>query len=250
MSLSKPKTDPRQNLSGKVLMGMNTPGPDEMTIQEIEGKRQLTWDDATNEEYLGRVRDKAQKAAKEIKLLAEVEAEALRATAVHEGYSEGLAKAQAFVDQHLQDISAKGENLFRQLGAQGTTIFDERREDIVALIKLAVRKTLKVELAEKRVESLEALMREALNRLDSRRELTVKSHPDDVESLEEFLKTIQERDPSLKYWSVKADPAIGTGGVIVEGAGCRVDNTIDTRWEGVEPIFDQLADQITTGEED
>ena len=249
MSLSKPKADPKHNLSGKVLMGMNTPGPDEMTIQEIEGKRQLTWDDATNEEYLNRVRDKAREAAKEIKLLAEMEAEALRATSVHEGYNEGLAKAQEFVDLHLQDISSKGENLFRQLGAQGASIFDERREDILALIKLAVHKTLKVELSEKRIESLEALMLEALDRLDSKRELTVKCHPGDVESLEEFLKTIQERDPTLKYWSVKADPAIETGGVIVEGAGCRVDNTIDTRWQGVEPIFDQLSDQITTGEE-
>ncbi|BDQ33283.1 FliH/SctL family protein [Pseudodesulfovibrio portus] len=249
MSLSKGKAGRKVNLSGKVLMGVNTPGPDEMTIQEIEGKRQLTWDDATNEEYLNRVREKARQAAKEIKLLAELEAEALRATSAHDGYNEGLAKAQEFVDKHLQDISAKGENLFRQLGAQGTNIYEERREDIIALIKLAVRKTLKVELSEKRTESLEALMREALDRLDSKRELTVKCHPEDVQSLEEFLTTIQERDPSLKYWTVKADPDIQTGGVIVEGAGCRVDNTIDTRWEGVEPIFDQLADQVTTGEE-
>ena len=249
MSLSKAKPK-RTALTGKVVMGMNTPGPDELTIQEIEGKRQLTWDEATDKEYLNRVRDKAREAAKEIKLLAELEAEALRATGTHDGYNEGLAKAQEFVDQHIRDISAKGEDLFRQLGAQGATIFDERREDILALIKLAVRKTLKVELSEKRVESLQALMHEALDRIDSKRELTVKCHPEDVASLEEFLAAIQERDPALKYWSVKADPAIQMGGVIVEGAGCRVDNTIDTRWEGVEPIFDQLADQITSGEKE
>ncbi|MBG0791391.1 MAG: flagellar assembly protein FliH [Desulfovibrionaceae bacterium] len=254
MSLSRPKSRPKpqgrpHTLTGKVLMGVNTPGPDEMTIQEIEGKRQLTWDDATNEEYLNRVRQKARDAAKEIKLLAELEAEALRATSTHEGFNEGLAQAQEFVDQHIRDISAKAENLFRQLGAQGSTIYEERRGDIVELIKLAVRKTLKVELSEKRIESLDALMRQALDRLDSKRELTVRCHPDDVEELEQFLAAIQERDPALKYWSVKADPAIETGGVIVEGAGCRVDNTIATRWEAVEPIFDQLAEQVVSGDE-
>ena len=247
MSLSRSNSG-NAALTGKVFMGMNTPGPDEMTIQEIEGKRQLTWDDATNREYLDRVREKARQAAKEIKMLAELEAEALRATSYHEGYNEGLAKAQEFVDQHLRDISAKGEHLLHQLGAQGSTIFGDRRQDIVALIKLAVNKTLKVELSERRVESLQALMEEALDRLDSKRDISIKCHPDDTESLEEFIKTIQERDPSLKYWSVKADPAIQTGGVIVEGLGCRVDNTIDTRWAGVEPIFDQLADQVTSGE--
>ena len=247
MSLSRSKSG-NAALTGKVFMGMNTPGPDEMTIQEIEGKRQLTWDDATNREYLDRVRDKARQAAKEIKMLAELEAEALRATSYHEGYNEGLAKAQEFVDQHLRDISAKAEHLLQQLGAQGSTIFGDRQQDIAALIKLAVNKTLKVELSERRIESLQALMNEALDRLDSKRDISIKCHPDDMESLEEFLKTIQERDPSLKYWSVKADPAIQMGGVIVEGLGCRVDNTIDTRWAGVEPIFDQLADQITSGD--
>ena len=34
MSLSK-HTDSCPNLTGKVLIGMGTPGPDEMTIQEI-----------------------------------------------------------------------------------------------------------------------------------------------------------------------------------------------------------------------
>jgi len=42
MSLSKQLPDSTEaKYTGKVVMGMNTPGPDEMTIQELEGKRQL-----------------------------------------------------------------------------------------------------------------------------------------------------------------------------------------------------------------
>ena len=64
MSLSKNQPDHR--MTGKVLMGVGTPGPDEMTIQEIEGKRKLLWDDSINDEYLERVKNKAREAAKEI----------------------------------------------------------------------------------------------------------------------------------------------------------------------------------------
>ena len=247
MSLSKGATT-RPHLTGRVVIGMDSPGPDEMTIQELEGKRQLVWDEATNEEYLNRVKEKAMQAAKEIKLLAELEAEAMRATARHEGYAEGLAQAQEFVDQHVMDISNQAENLLSQLGSQGKTIFEERHKEILCLIKMVVNKTLKVELGEKRSASLEALMREALDRIESQRQLEIRCHPDDVPELEEFVRTIQDRNPALKYWSVKGDHTIESGGVNVEAAGGKVDNTIDTRWKCVEPIFEQLAEQITAAD--
>ncbi|WP_319543365.1 FliH/SctL family protein [uncultured Pseudodesulfovibrio sp.] len=248
MSLSKSAHANSPHLTGKVIIGMDSPGPDQVTIQELEGKRQLLWDDATNEEYLDRVKKKAMEAAKEIKVLAELEAEALRATARHEGYAEGLALAQEDINHHIQEVSTQGEALLAKLGAHGATLFEERRQDILNLIRLAVEKTLKVELDEKRMASLEALMREALERIESQRQLTIKCHPDDIVGLEEYLHTIQDRNPSLEYWSVKGDASIESGGVVIEGAGGKVDNTIDTRWQSVEPIFDQLAAQITAGD--
>ncbi len=243
MSLSKHTATPR--MTGKVIMGMNTPGPDEMTIQEVEGKRQLLWDASINEEYLDRVKAKAKEAAKEIKILAELEAEALRATARHEGYQDGLAQAQEDVDAHTRAMSAEVENILSQIGAQGSTIFEERRQDIIALIRLVVKKTLSVEMNEQRAASLEALMREALERIDSQRQLTIKCAPGDAEDLRTFIGTIQERNPALKYWSVKGDESLSEGGVLVEASEGKVDNTVPSRWQGVEPILDQLVEQIT-----
>ncbi|BDQ36894.1 flagellar assembly protein FliH [Pseudodesulfovibrio nedwellii] len=245
MSLSNNANTNAPNLTGKVVIGMDSPGPDQMTIQELEGKRQLLWDDATNNEYLDRVKRKAMEAAKEIKMLAELEAEALRATARHDGYAEGVAQAQEDINSHIQDISTQGEALLAKIGAYGTTIFEDRREDILNLIRLAVEKTLKVEIDEKRMASLESLMSEALDRIESQRQLTIKCHPEDVTGLEEYLRAIQDRNPSLQYWTVRGDASIESGGVVIEGAGGKVDNTIDTRWESVEPILDQLAVQIT-----
>jgi len=248
MSLSNHSGTEGPHLTGKVVIGMASPGPDEMTIQELEGKRQLIWDDATNDQYLERVKEKAKEKAKEIMMLAELEAEALRATAKHSGYEEGLAQAQLELDQHTQAMSTEVENLLSQLGAQGATIFEDRREDIIGLIRLAVSKTLKVEMDEKRAASLEALMQEALDRIESQRQIAIKCAPDDAADLDGFLKSIQERNPSLKYWTVKGDPKLESGGIIVEAAEGKVDNTISTRWEGVEPILEQLAAQITSAD--
>lgn len=247
MSLSKHESTSR--ITGKVLMGVDTPGPDEMTIQEIEGKRQLLWDDSINEEYLERVRAKATEAAKEIKILAELEAEALRATAQHEGYQEGLARAQADIDAHTQAMTAEIENMLTQLGSYGATLFEDRRQDLIALIRLAVEKTLAVEMSEQRAASLEALMREALERLDSQRQLAIKCAPEDEGDLKAFIEGIQANNPSLKYWSVKGDPSLTQGGMVVEAAEGKVDNSISSRWQGVEPIFDRLAEEITQPED-
>jgi len=245
MSLSNHSGTQGPNLTGKVVIGMGSPGPDEMTIQELEGKRQLIWDDATNEQYLERVKEKAKDKAKEILMLAELEAEALRTTARHEGYETGIAQAQADIEQHTQAMSAEVENLLAQLGAQGATIFEDRRQDIIGLIRLAVEKTLKVEMDEKRTASLEALMLEALERIESQRQIAIRCAREDAPDLEAFLKTIQERNPTLKYWTVKSDPTLESGGIIVEAAEGKVDNTVATRWAGVEPILEQLAAQIT-----
>lgn len=248
MSLSKHAED--MNLTGKVVIGMDSPGPDEMTIQELEGKRQLLWDDATNDEYLQRVKEKAKEKAKEIMVLAELEAEALRATARHEGFAQGLAEAQEQVEQHTAAMSSEVENMLGQLGSQGATVFETRKQDIIGLIRLAVEKTLKIELDEKRTASLHALMEEALERIESQRTIAIRCCAADASDLEQFLGSIQERNPALKYWTVKGDPTIETGGVIVEADEGKVDNTIATRWQGVEPIMEQVAARITSDDSD
>ncbi|MBU4191252.1 MAG: flagellar assembly protein FliH [Proteobacteria bacterium] len=245
MSLSRPRTDTRLPLTGKVVIGMDSPGPNQMTIQELEGKRQLIWDESTDEEYLNRVQERAREKAKEIMLFAELEAEALRATARHEGYAEGLAQAQADVEQHTRTISAEAEKLFARIGSQGSNIFEARRKDIMDLIRLAVEKTLRIEMSQSRKASLEALMRQALERNESRHQLVIRCAGEDAEGLDAFLKTIQERNPALKYWTIKGDPALTAGGVVVETPDGKVDNSVATRWQGVEAILDQMAEAAT-----
>lgn len=241
MSLSKTSAPDPKKYTGKVVMGMDTPGPDEMTIQEIEGKRKLIWDEKTDEEYLDRVRTRAQDMAKEIIQHAMLEAEGLRAAAAQEGYKEGKARADAEIQSQVQAMTQKMEDLLGQIGAQGNTIWQQRHDDLVALIKLAVAKTLGIEMEASRVQSLSSLLNQAVEHLESQRKLTIRCAPNDAETLDSMLKDIQNRNPSLRYWSIKPDPNVDAGGVIVEAEDGMVDNTVATRWAGVEPILDELA---------
>ncbi|WP_054651639.1 FliH/SctL family protein [Salidesulfovibrio brasiliensis] len=102
-------------------------------------------------------------------------------------------------------------------------------------------KTLGIELEEHRVESLTALLNEAVDRLESQRELTVRCAPQDQELLDELLAQAQERNPGIKHWKVVPDASLEMGGVIVETGQSKVDNSVAARWEGVEPILDQLT---------
>lgn len=228
-------------VTGRVIMGMDTPGPNEMTVQELEGKRSLLWDESVNDEYLARVRSRAQAMAKDILAKAMQEAEQIKASAHEEGYQEGIAKAQGELDQHVQTLGETFQGAIESLSAQGSEVWASRRDDLVALVKLAVAKTLKIEMEDHRVESLTALLDEAVMRLESQRELTVRCAPQDQELLDELLRQSQERNPAISHWKIMPDPNLEMGGVIVETGQSKVDNSVAARWEGVEPILDQLT---------
>ena len=88
-------------------------------------------------------------------------------------------------------------------------------------------------------------MTEALERIESQRQIAIKCAPQDADDLDAFLKTIKERNPALKYWTVKGDPTLTGGGILLESADGQGDNCVASRWQGVESILAQLAKQIT-----
>ena len=238
MSLSKsgPST-----LTGKVFMGLDTPGPDEMTLQEIEGKRKLIWDQTTDEEYLARVRQRAQAMAKEILISAQLEAEGLRAEASQKGYREGLDKSAAELQSHIQTMSNDVELMLCSLGSQGSTIWNDRRDDLLQLVHMTIARVLGVEMEQRRAEILEKLLTEGLELLESKREFTILCTERDKDTLEEMMVHIKERNPTLSVFKITVSPKVVDGGVIIETASGKVDNSIDTRMEGVMHILNHLT---------
>lgn len=228
-------------ITGRVFMGMDTPGPDEMSVHDIEGKRKLVWDDSVDEEYMSRVRSKAQAMAKDILAKAMQEAEATKEQARQQGYDEGIAQAQAELDQHVTQLSQTMESILDNVSAQGTNLLESRRQDIVTLIRMTVEKALNVEMEEKRLEILGSLLDQAVERIETERTVTLRISSQDEELIDALLPAIQERNPAVKHWKVKVDASIQQGGAIVETREGKVDNTLESRWAGVESIINELT---------
>lgn len=228
-------------VTGRVILGIGSPGGGETTIQEIEGKKRPVWNDATSEEYLTRVRDRAQEAAREVIARAMAEAEVLRREAADKGLAEGEAKAktrQAEVERTQSEQLAK---VLSGLQNQAKAVWSAQKKDIVALVRLAVEKTLAIELSERRQEILANLLDESLELLEARRRLTVKVRPEDAGLVEKLLTAAKENHPELSGWRVKASPELAAGGLIVECDEGMVDNAVTSRFTEIEAVFAHLA---------
>ncbi len=226
--------------TGRVILGMDTPGPEEMTVQEMEGKRKLVWDESTNRELLKRIRIKAQLKTKELLSQAMAEARQIRRSAHEAGLSQGLAEGQQQLEEHLQNISKGLGHVILSIQNQADTVWETRKADFVRLIRMCVEKVIGIEIAQRRVEILEALLDESVARIESNRFFFIRTSPADTEVIEDLLVRAQAEHPKLSKWKIKADPNI-TAGVVIESADAKVENSVESRFEGVEAILDQLT---------
>lgn len=227
-------------ITGRVFMGVDTPGPDVTTIQEVEGKRKLVWDQATNTELVERVKQRAQDMAREIIEDARTEAAQVRQAAHSEGYEAGLAQAREQVEQEQAALAAAVAQALAAIQGQARHVWALQRKDFIDLIRLAVEKTIAVELSQRRKEVLEQLLEQGLETIDSMRSLTIRAKPEEADLLQAIIAHMTEHFPELTQYRVKPDPAIELGGIIIESAEGMVDNTIASRWTAVENIFDYL----------
>ncbi|NDV28249.1 FliH/SctL family protein [Desulfovibrio sp. JC010] len=240
MSLSNAEED--KFYTGRVIMGLDSNNKtQEMTIQEMEGKKKPTWNEDTDREYYERVKVKAQNMAKEIIAKAMAEAETIKANAQAEGYAAGQQQAAQEAEQHMIGFSQNVGQTLQAIQDQSHNIMMAQSADAISLVFMVIEKTLAVEMESRRQEILGALLDEALNRIDSLTQLVIKVSPADSDIIGPLLEHAKTEHPDLAKWRIKADPAIDNGGIIVEAADAMIENTVTSRWEGVQEILGQLA---------
>lgn len=226
--------------TGRVILGTESAGPSEMTVQEMEGKKRLIWDDTMSDEFMSRVRTKAQVKAKEILAQAMEEAKNIRTAAQEAGLAEGLASSQQQLEEHLHNISTGLGQVIETIQSQADVVWEARRADFVQLIRMAVEKVIGIEMAQRRLEMLDFILEQSVARLESNRVFMIRTNPEDAETMDDLLARAQAGNPKLTKWIIKPDPSI-TAGVIIETTDAKVENTTDGRWEGVSAILDQLT---------
>lgn len=227
--------------SGRVIVG-GPHGPSETTLGEIQGQRDLTkWTSKTDEEYMRRVRDRATDAAKQIISQAMAQAAELREQGKAEGLQDATNQAQDYLDalaaQHAQTLAVA----MAAVEQGGRQLWDENRQDIVTLVRLVVRKAINLEMDARREEILGSVMDQALDAIDSYRELCLKVNPQDEELVGQLMERAKALHPGLDRWCVRPDEKIQPGGMILESAQGMVDNSMEARWRAVEQVLEQLG---------
>lgn len=236
--MSSSKAESETSKWGTIYMGPAR--SDERQLHQVEGARSMQWDETTEADYMQRVNARAAQRAGEILAQARADAERLKQQAMQDGYNEGLQQAQRELEEFQQTMSDSVSGVLGAIQGQCSGIFSRWRQDLVTLLRVSVQRAVGLELDQNRMAILEALLVKAVETLDSQRKLTVRVNPEDEPAVQDILVATQQRHPNLEAWSVKGDPGIAPGGLVVESRDGMVDNTMETRYALVDQILAQL----------
>ncbi len=210
-------------------------------LSDVERRRSNAWTEQDEADYLAKVRQKAQDMAKEILAKAERDAAALREQAAQEGYAEGIKQAEA----ELAELrGSMGDTVQAVLGAiqdQSGELIKHWKDDLAALVRLAVEKALAVTLDQDRAKVLEGLFTQAVQALENSRSIVVRCNPEDAAAVEDIINLGSEKYPELAKWKVIGDASVTPGGILVESESSLADNSIESRQAAVMKALETIT---------
>lgn len=213
----------------------------EQSISSMDRGRTTAWTPADEAAYLRRVKEKAEQMAASILAEARAEADKVRESARQEGFDAGMGEAQAELDNFRNAMTESVASVLNSIEGQCSHIFDQWREDLVGVARLAVEKITAVQLAAERGAVLESLLTEAVGVLEKRREVVIRVHPDDEPVITDMLSMTQARFPDVRSWRVRGDAQLSPGGMVVESESSLAEGRLESRQAAVDEILSQLS---------
>ncbi len=201
---------------------------------EEEGKRLLL---AAKEAAARLILEAKSEAAKVRQGAADEGKKAGREQGLAEGREQGKREGKVEALNTWQKNGARIQQILVQLGKDvetGRRALAERAHlDLVELAMVAVRKivgaTAQVDPAVVREN-----MKHAVSLVLERSRLRVKVHPEDKAVLDELAPLIVKEYSTIEAIDLVSEPAVGRGGVIVEGPTGRIDATIASQLDRLE----------------
>ena len=233
MSLSD---DEKPRTWGTVYMGANA-----FSLDSVEGEKSQNWTEADEAAYLERVKQKAVAMAADIVDQARREADGIREAARDAGYNEGMAQAEQEIEDFQTAVSGSVSAVLSAIEGQCSSIFASWRDDLVTLLRIAAEKAVGMRLADDKARLLEEVYTQAVAALENRRNLVIRVNPEDEPAIADIVAMTQARFTDLKAWSVKGDPGISPGGLIVESDDSLADNRVEKRVALVGEILKSLS---------
>ncbi|MDR1946284.1 MAG: flagellar assembly protein FliH [Desulfovibrio sp.] len=213
----------------------------EYGLGSLEQGRTTAWSDKDEAVYMERVRRKAESMAAEILASASTEAAGIRTRAEKEGYEKGLARAASELEELRTGMSGSLAAVLSAVEGQCSHIFEQWREDLTAVARLAVERVTALELSEKRAASLASLLSETVAVLEKRRTLVIRVNAEDEPALSDIIALTRERFPDVESWRVRADPEITPGGMLVESESSLADGRLESRVAAVDEVLKDLS---------
>ena len=213
----------------------------EHTLGGLENPKARQWTEKDEADYLERVREKAVQLGTGLIAEARAEAESIRESAKREGYNAGLAEAQSELDSFRAGMTESVSAVLTAIEGQCSHIFEQWRDELAAVARLAVQRVTGLEIEERRSAMLETLLVEAVGVLEKRRELVIRVNPEDGPVLDDIIGMTKERFPDVQSWRVKADPAIAAGGMVVESESSLAEGRVESRLAAVDAVMKRLT---------
>jgi len=235
MSLSDPEKGPANAWGTIYSQGR------EHSLGSVEHARSTSWTPADEKQYLARVRERAGQMATSLLADARREAERIKETAREKGYATGLENAKAELDEFRSGMGEAVSGVLGAIEGQCAHIFQQWREDIIALARICVEKVICIELSEGRRAMLEALLVDSVSVLEQRRHLVIRVHPEDEAMLADLVGLAREQYSDVSNWRVKADESISPGGMVVESESSLAEGRLESRMAAVQAILDSLV---------
>ncbi len=230
---------PRKITGGRVIMGLRTRDLEEVNAESRQAVRIDTPE--TEARFLERVREKARGKASEIINQAMTEAKEIRNKAREEGRARGMARADQEIQATREELSSNMGKVIASLKNEQSKIRNEYLQDMVLVLRASVEKILGLEIQENRINILESLLDQSLDLAESNKKLTLTVSPDDEEILKELLENAREKYPVVEGCRIKSSAKIKKGGLILENGNGMVDNTLDSRFEQIKKIVEQVS---------
>lgn len=169
------------------------------------------------------------------------EARKLREAAHAEGYQEGMNQAGVELHEFRAELGQSLASLLRVIERQRKDILDSWRDELVNLVRAAVRAGTGYVLREEHDEVLRHLVYQAMDLLENRNIISLRVNPKDEEVVGDMFRAARERAPELKQWTVHGDESVEPGGLVADSGSGSVDLQRGNFREMVDGILNFLA---------
>lgn len=201
--------------------------------QEEEFKKQQEQSEAFRkeaEEILLKAKQEAEKIVKE----AQVKAEQIKKDAFEKGFKEGFEKglleAETEHNKRLQEI----EKLKSEVLLERERMLKAAQDDLMLLVPKIVEKVVEQEIQNK--EFLQSFIKNAINQLSIKNNLTIRTSEEDFEYVKSTLDEILRGIEGIDRVEVKIDKALLSGDIVIETPYGFVETGIKARLDKLQEI--------------